>query len=126
MPSTPDPYLQRAEAEYQTAKREYRIRKDANPAAICLHAHGCVLRYLQARLRQAELEFPSTPHPVVLLECCLELEPDWELYRSDFRTLHVNHLNAQDPEVEILPEHMEASFRACERFREVVQDTLGY
>jgi hypothetical protein len=121
---TNDPWILRAEAEYRSAQREHATLLQPNPAAVCHHAHQCVLRFLQARLREARLEYPSMPHPVVLLECCLDLEPDWEIYRSDFRRLHVNATIAQDPQAALGPEQAEESFLACARFREVVLESL--
>lgn len=111
-----DALLERAEAELRTAQREAQVTSGANPAAVCLHAHASAVHGLRARLALAGQPFPSMPHPVVLLECCLDLEPHWDGFRSDLRMLHLAATDATDPLAEDLQELATASLEAAERF----------
>lgn len=111
-----DALLERAEAELSTARREAQVSSDANPAAVCLHAHSSAVHGLRARLALAGQPFPSMPHPVVLLECCLDLEPSWDTFRNDLRMLHLSATDAMDPMAPDLVDMAAASLQAAERF----------
>lgn len=111
-----DALLDRAEAELRTARREAEVPCGANPAAVCLHAHSSAVHGLRARLALAGQPFPSMPHPVVLLECCLDLEPGWDTFRNDLRMLHLSATEALDPMAQDLVEMATASLQAAERF----------
>lgn len=113
--------LQRAEADLRTACREHAVTEGANPASVCHHAQSAALHFLQARLMLAGQPYPSTPHPVVLLECCLELEPEWEGHRNDLRLIHLLAMDAQDPMVRDLDEMAEGSLNAAMRFAEAAR-----
>jgi HEPN domain-containing protein len=91
-------WAQKAEADLDTARREIRVEEGPNYDAVCFHAQQSALKYLKARLLKADIPFPSTSHLVVLLELCMDVEPEWEVFRPHLRSL--NHLAAQleDPE----------------------------
>jgi len=80
-------WVEKAEADYGTAQREQKNKKDANYDAVCLHAELCAERYLKARLAEDDIPFPSTRHIVVLLMLAVDLEPKWEAFREQIRTL---------------------------------------
>jgi HEPN domain-containing protein len=43
-------WIDKAEGDFATARREIRIRKAPNYDAVCFHAQQCVEKYLKARL----------------------------------------------------------------------------
>ncbi len=106
-----------AEAAYATALREHAATETPNPAAVCHAAQRCAVGYLRARLTQGNIPHPDLAHPVVLLECCLELEPAWEPLRAPLRVLHVNALDVEHPGAGLDPQRAEKSLRACEAVR---------
>lgn len=118
--------IHRAELEFGTAFREMNEKGEANFTAVCHHAALCAVHYLQARLAVAGLPFPSTPHPVVLLECCLDLEPTWEGFRQDLRMLYLNAHDTQALEAEDLDLAAAVSMEALQRVRTAVRATLGF
>ncbi len=95
-------WARKAEADLDTAKRELHVKEEPNFEAVCTHAQQSALKYLKARLLKAEIPFPSTTHLVVLLELCLDEEPDWEEFRPHLRSL--NHLAAQLEDPEYVPD----------------------
>jgi HEPN domain-containing protein len=53
-------WIDKAEGDFATARREIRIRKAPNYDAVCFHAQQCVEKYLKARLQEADLSFGRT------------------------------------------------------------------
>jgi HEPN domain-containing protein len=118
-------WLQRAEADFATAEREFATPDHPNFEAVCFHAQQCALRYLKARLHETNLPYPNTTHLMVLLEVCLELEPDWVTFRDHLRMLNNASLHLQDPEVQPDVHLAEESLELVRAFRDGVRSTMG-
>ena len=80
-------WVDKAEADFATAQRESRVRKNPNYDGICFHYQQCAEKYLKARLCEAEIPFGKTHDLVVLLEQVLKVEPKWEIFREDLSYL---------------------------------------
>jgi HEPN domain-containing protein len=74
--------VDKAEADFLSAGREYRARKRPNYDPACFFAQQCVEKYLKARLVEASLSFPRTHDLEALLEIVLRVEPFWEELRA--------------------------------------------
>ena len=125
MKSMAKAWVEKAEADYGTAQREQKNRKSANYDAVCLHAELCAERYLKARLAQDDVDFPSTRHIVVLLMLCLDLEPKWEGFREQIRTLSSFAIELEDPDMVADEKMAELAMEACEVFRTAARKGLG-
>ena len=90
-------WVDKAEADWTTARREFTIEDHPNYDAVCFHAQQCVKKYLLARLEEGNMPFPATHHLGVLLTICAELEPSWEELREPARTLTANTIQIQHP-----------------------------
>lgn len=44
-------WISKAEGDYSTAKREYRVRKDPNYDAVCFHAQQAAEKYIKGFLQ---------------------------------------------------------------------------
>jgi len=115
----------KAEADLETARRELHVEEKPNYEAVCFHAQQSTLRYLKAHLLKADTPFPSTTHLVVLLELCMNDEPEWEDFRPHLRSL--NHLAAQLEDPECLPDGPTAAeaYSLAKGFRDKVRIALG-
>lgn len=80
-------WVAKAEADFATAQRESRVRKNPNYDGICFHYQQCAEKYLKARLCEAEIPFSKIHDLVVLLEQVLRVEPNWEIFRKDLAYL---------------------------------------
>ncbi len=76
-------WISKAEADFATAQRESRVRKNPNYDGICFHYQQCAEKYLKARLCEADIPFGKTHDLVALLEQILNAEPNWEIFRKD-------------------------------------------
>jgi HEPN domain-containing protein len=68
-------WVNKAEGDHNTARREIRARKLPNYDSACFHAQQCAEKYLKARLQEASFGFPLTHDLEVLLRLLLPLEP---------------------------------------------------
>ena len=75
-------WIDKAEADFVSAGREYLARKRPNFDAACFFAQQCVEKYLKARLVEANIAFPKTHDLEALLDLVLPIEPLWEAFRS--------------------------------------------
>jgi HEPN domain-containing protein len=82
-------WVKKAEADYATCLREWKVRKNPNYDAVCFHAHQFVEKYLKARLFEAGISFPKTHDLETLLKLCLPLEPLWQPFMPVFKELSV-------------------------------------
>lgn len=70
-------WIEKAEGDWKTLMREFRVRRDPNYDAVCFHAQQCAEKYLKARLQEASIEFKKTHDLEVLLRDALIVEPSW-------------------------------------------------
>ena len=74
-------WIEKAEGDFASAKRELRARKSPNYDAACFHAQQCAEKYLKARLQEADIPFPKTHDLTQLLNLILPIEPLFENLR---------------------------------------------
>ena len=80
-------WVEKAEGDFHTAQREYRVRKNPNYDAVCFHAQQCVEKYLKAFLQKEGIYFPKTHDLNVLLDLILPYHSMIEIYRNQFKVL---------------------------------------
>lgn len=125
MQTLTEAWAQKAEADLETARRELHVENHPNYDAVCYHAQQSALKYLKARLLQADIPFPSTSHLVVLLELCMNEAPELETFRPHLRSL--NHLAAQIEDPECQPDGPMAAeaYSLARSFRDDARKALG-
>ena len=80
-------WVDKAEGDFITARRELRARKVPNYDAACFHAQQCAEKYLKARLQEEGIAFSRTHDLATLLDLLLPVEPSWAVMRSDLDRL---------------------------------------
>jgi HEPN domain-containing protein len=80
-------WVTKAEADFATARREFRARRQMNFDAVCFHAQQCVEKYLKARLLVAGIGFPKTHDLVALLALVQKEEPLWQPWKDHLSKL---------------------------------------
>ena len=118
-------WIAKAEANLETARREFAVKKGANPDAVCLHAHLCTENYLKARLQEGDINFPTTSHLAVLLYLCADVEPDWESHRSRLSKLSAINRLIQEPEERATQNMAKEALEHVSKFRDTARKTLG-
>ena len=87
MKATAREWIEKAEADFVSAGREYRARNRPNFDAACFFAQQCIEKYLKARLAEAGRPIPKTHDLSVLLDSVVPIEPLWEAARARVETL---------------------------------------
>jgi len=90
-------WVEKAEGDLATAKREIRVRKAPNFDAVCFHAQQCAEKYLKALLQEAEIPFGKTHHLIALLDLLLRDSSTWELFRPQLQSLNAYSVSIRYP-----------------------------
>ncbi|MBI4664427.1 MAG: HEPN domain-containing protein [Verrucomicrobia bacterium] len=80
MKRTTREWVKKAEDDFKVASQILRRRKDIVPDAACFFCQQCAVKYLKARLIEANIAFPSTHDLLPLLNLYLPIEPLWATY----------------------------------------------
>jgi len=78
MKATTREWIEKAEADFMSACREYRARNRPNFDASCFFAQQSIEKYLKGRLAEASRPIPKTHDLSVLLDSVVVIEPLWE------------------------------------------------
>jgi len=81
-------WIDKAEGDYQTAKREARVRKSPNYDAVCFHCQQCVEKYIKAYLQEHNQHFRKVHDLIELLELCLPYDGTFEFQRDLLKELN--------------------------------------
>lgn len=81
-------WVEKAEADFATARREARVRKHPNYDAVCFHCQQCVEKYLKACLQQNKIVFHKTHDLRALLELLLPTHQTWTVLKPDLLVLN--------------------------------------
>ncbi|RPJ28438.1 MAG: HEPN domain-containing protein [Chloroflexi bacterium] len=118
-------WVEKAEADFISAQREFRARKRPNYDATCFFAQQCIEKYIKARLQEAEIEFGKIHDLVKLLELVSTVESLWELYRPTFRPISAYAVNFRYPGESASKEEAAEVLKLCRNFRKVARTSLG-
>ena len=80
-------WIQKAEGDLATARRELRARTVPNYDAACFHAQQCAEKYLKALLQEAVTPFGKTHNLSLLLDLLKDQYPALELIRPTLAML---------------------------------------
>ena len=90
-------WIEKAEKDFATASREFRVRKMPNHDAVCFHAQQCAEKYFKAILQERNTPFSKTHNLTVLLDLLTPGEPSWELMRPNLERLNVFAVQVRYP-----------------------------
>lgn len=90
-------WVEKAEGDFATARREVRVRKAPNYDAVCFHAQQCAEKYLKACLQEADVPFGRTHNLPALLDLLLSIDPGLDTLRAHLRALTVFAVSLRYP-----------------------------
>jgi HEPN domain-containing protein len=118
-------WVEKAEADFISAQREFRARKNPNYDAACFFSQQCIEKYIKARLQEADIEFGKIHDLVKLLELVSPAEVLWELYRPTFRPITAYAVNFRYPGENASKEDAAKVLKICRDFRKIARFSLG-
>ncbi|MBI1764398.1 MAG: HEPN domain-containing protein [Acidobacteria bacterium] len=123
-PSTLE-WIEKAEDDWEAARRVYRARTRPLYDVACFHCQQCVEKYLKARLNEDSISFSKTHDLVKLLGLILPVEPAWAalqpqvLYLADFAVRY------RYPGVSATKAKAKDALRDCRKLRRAVRTAWG-
>ena len=90
-------WIEKAEKDFATASREFRVRKLPNYDAVCFHSQQSAEKYLKAILQERNISFSKTHNLTTLLGLITHKEPAWENLRPSLERLNVFSVQVRYP-----------------------------
>jgi HEPN domain-containing protein len=118
-------WVQKAEGDFATAKRELQVSNEPNYDAVCFHAQQCIEKYLKAKLQESNIQFGKTHDLSMLLDLILPVETTWDSLRADLQALSAFAVAYRYPGDEADKNEAREAVERCERVRELVRASLG-
>jgi len=81
-------WVGKAEGDYASAGREYRVRHNPNNDLVCFLAQQMAEKYLKGFLQEHGLPFRKTHDLIELLNLCLSIDPMIDLQRPNLDILN--------------------------------------
>ncbi|MBU0509721.1 HEPN domain-containing protein [bacterium] len=117
-------WIEKAEEDFLTARRELRARRSPNFDAVCFHAQQCVEKYLKARLQEASIPFAKTHDLTVLLEAVLPVEPLWKPLHKALSDLSQRAVDVRYPGLTADRQMARTALKTCSEFRLLARSAL--
>lgn len=118
-------WIEKAEADFATARRECRVRKHPNYDAVCFHCQQCVEKYLKARLQEDRIVFSKTHNLMFLLDLLMPSYQTWNVLGSDLQILNKFAVAYRYPGESTDMQTARDALERCKRIRDVVRKSLG-
>lgn len=118
-------WVEKAEADFATARREARVRKFPNYDAACFHAQQSAEKYLKACLQENGATIPRTHNLVILMEQCSIHDGSFALQRDLLVRLDRYAVVYRYPGESADLEEAKLVIRAADTFRYFARQRLG-
>ena len=118
-------WVEKAEADLATARRELRARRQPNYDAACFHAQQCVEKYLKARLVEAGIRFSKIHDLEHLLNAVLPVELLWESFRAKLGELTSFAVSFRYPGESATRGLARTAVADCQAIRGAIRISLG-
>jgi HEPN domain-containing protein len=90
-------WVEKAEGDFQTAQREFRVRKAPNYDAVCFHAQQCAEKYLKAFLQYHNAYYPKTHDLTYLVSLCSAIDAGFRFLVGQLAPLDSFAVNVRYP-----------------------------
>ena len=117
-------WIDKAEGDYNTARRELSVRKKPNYDAVCFHSQQCVGKYLKAFLVFCEIEPPRIHNLIELLKLCSAKDGSFEFIHPTLDALMTYAIDIRYPGDFSSKEEARAAVSAMKQVREFVRGKL--
>jgi len=118
-------WVEKAENDWGSLRREIRARKNQNYDAACFFAQQCVEKYIKARLVEANVYFKKVHDLSYLLGLAAEIEPLWMSYEQEFRLLTDYAVEFRYPGASADLELARIALKICQSFRKTARQSLA-
>jgi len=117
-------WINKAEGDFATSKREYRVRKVPNYDAVCFHAQQAAEKYIKAFLQEHDLEIPRTHNLTELVFICRNVQPEMQLLSEYLNFLDGFAVNYRYPGISAERSDAKIAIHAIEAVRDYFKSLL--
>ena len=121
----PEEWIQKAEGDYATAKREFDVTEEPNYDAVCFHAQQCAEKYLKAVLVLKDLEVPRIHDLLAILNVLAAVNISVDTLRDGANMLSTQAVEVRYPGVSADKEDALLALGAAEAIRRAMREELG-
>jgi len=125
MKPTTREWVEKAEADLATARRELRARRQPNYDAACFHSQQGVEKFLKARLIETDLRFGKTHDLEQLLDLIITVEPLWDSFRATLNALNSYAVDFRYPGESATREIAKTAVETAHGICRVIRESLG-
>ena len=118
-------WVEKAEGDFRSARRELRVRNHPNYDLVCFLSQQCAEKYLKSRLVEASISFPKTHDLVALLKMLLPVEPLLASVRCNVDGLTDYAVEFRYPSESATKEEAKAALDDSRAVRKEVRKILG-
>lgn len=118
-------WIKKAEGDWATLSREYRVLEDPNYDAVCFHAQQCAEKYFKARLFDAGIQFAKIHDLEILLNDLFQIEPNWNSLRNEAIVLSSFAVEFRYPGAIAIKSDADKAVEHCSLIRKLVRESFG-
>lgn len=119
-------WVEKAEKDFGTARREFRVKRSPNFDGVCFHCQQCAEKYLKGFLQEKAIAFGKTHNLIHLLDLIVASNPAWDTHRQDLHVLSGFAVQFRYPGDSADKLMASESLRFCRSFRQFVRQELGF
>ncbi len=118
-------WVEKAEKDLDTARREQRVRKAPNYDAVCFHAQQATEKYLKALLQEKDLPIPRVHSLAELLALVAKKDPDLLILQSYTNIMESYAIQYRYPGFSADKDEAKAALKAADRVCSIIKNKLG-
>ena len=118
-------WTEKAQGDFNVARREMRVRRAPNYDACCFHAQQSAEKYLKAFLTLHKIDPPRTHNLIDLLSACVVRDRSFDLIRPALELLNVYAVDIRYPGESATKDEARDAVKAMTQVREYVLARLG-
>jgi len=118
-------WLNKAEGDLTTARRELRARSSPNYDAVCFHSQQAAEKYLKAILQESGANIPKIHQLMDLLALCLKFDSSYQFIYSDLVILEGYAVKFRYPGQSADKPEAKVAYKAAQAVRSFIRSKLG-
>ena len=118
-------WIDKAEGDFATAKREFEATVYSNFDAVCFHSQQCAEKYLKACLHEANVEFVRTHDLVALMDLLAPRGKISKISRVDLQKLTLSSVALRYPGFFANKKDARWALGQCRKVRKFSRQLLG-
>jgi HEPN domain-containing protein len=118
-------WVDKAEGDFATAKREFSATVDTNFDAVCFHSQQCAEKYFKACLHNANIEFPRTHDLLALVDLLAAGGNPPKISRVDLQKLTLSSVALRYPGFFANKKAARWALGQCRKVRRFSRQLLG-